>query len=94
MYVAIFKYISFDEFIFKVVSELKTNIKRKARGLFLYKKGTGGGPQPKELTELEDTMYGLISKVTIEGASSVPEPGMEEVCKTVTDNSEEIETEV
>ncbi|KAK4887447.1 hypothetical protein RN001_003718 [Aquatica leii] len=40
------------------------NVKRKSRKLLLYKEGTGGGPaSKKELTDLEEQLLQLISKI-------------------------------
>lgn len=46
--------------------------------LYVEKTGTGGGPkQNKELSEIEERLLSLISKVSIEGAP-ISEPGIYE----------------
>lgn len=52
-----------------VVKEFKNNVKKRCREVHVDKISTGGGPRKvKELSEVEERMMGLISKVSIEGA--------------------------
>ncbi|KAF5278058.1 hypothetical protein FQR65_LT15808 [Abscondita terminalis] len=65
------------------VSELKTNIKKKARDLFLARNATGGGilpPHIKDLTPIEETFYNTVIKpVSVEGAKEVVEVGLNSI---------------
>ncbi|KAK4880510.1 hypothetical protein RN001_008656 [Aquatica leii] len=48
----------------EVFNKWKMNVKRKSRKLLLYKEGTGGRPpSKKELTDLEEQLLQLISKI-------------------------------
>lgn len=39
---------------------------------------TGGGPPPKPLTELDEKLYALLAKVSVEGSKEVVEIGFED----------------
>ncbi|CAH1379898.1 hypothetical protein MTP99_003742 [Tenebrio molitor] len=61
----------------EALNELKVNTRRKARLLHQEATGTGGGPKKlRELSQLEERLMALISKVVITGVSTIPEAGI------------------
>lgn len=60
-----------------MVSEWKTNTKKKARYIKEHSLETGGGEKTKKvLSALEERLLSLVSKIVIDGAPNVPEPGL------------------
>ncbi|KAJ8946787.1 hypothetical protein NQ314_008770 [Rhamnusium bicolor] len=61
----------------QALNEFKANTRRKARLIHIQHTGTGGGPKTeKDLTNLEERLLALLSKIVILGAPSIPEAGI------------------
>ncbi|XP_063931785.1 uncharacterized protein LOC135143777 [Zophobas morio] len=57
------------------ISEMKTNVRRRARDVRYGTTGTGGGSGVKPLSELEERLIALLSHLTVEG-DALPEAGV------------------
>ncbi|KAJ3654388.1 hypothetical protein Zmor_013578 [Zophobas morio] len=58
-------------------ADWKFNVRKKARNLRLYKRGTGGGePAAGTLTDLEQRLLGITGKVVVAGLVSLPKLGV------------------
>ncbi|KAF5281760.1 hypothetical protein FQR65_LT14555 [Abscondita terminalis] len=64
------------------VSEIKTNVRRRAREVQFGYKGTGDGSSPKPLNDFEERLLALISKLNIIG-TNLSEPGTEDIIQHV-----------
>ncbi|KAJ8963695.1 hypothetical protein NQ314_005447 [Rhamnusium bicolor] len=61
----------------QALNEFKANTRRKARLIQIQHTGTGGGPKTEiDLTDLEERLLALLSKIVILGAPSIPEVGI------------------
>lgn len=54
------------------------NTRRKARLQYVEATGTGGGPKKvKDLSDFEQRLLALLSKITVTGMPGIPEAGIE-----------------
>ncbi|KAF5281157.1 hypothetical protein FQR65_LT14852 [Abscondita terminalis] len=58
-----------------ILSEMKTNVRRRVRDVRYGTRGTGGGAAVKSLTDLEERFLALLSYLTVEG-EGLPEAGV------------------
>ena len=67
--------------VFQRFADWKFNVRKKARNLRLYERGTGGGEAAAgTLTDLEQRLLGITGKVVVAGLVSLPELGVPQ-CK-------------
>lgn len=72
--------------------ELKSKTKKKARDIALNIRCTGGGGNPKKMSDIEERLMSLIGWVTITGNSELPDE-INPILDTFEQPSSEVETQ-